>query len=88
VLICSAIAGIVVGSVVVFFGMSVIVLIVFLKHKRKQQKKKQRTYSSLTPIEQNINTNNEKDTPTNDLRSIVIFPIFNFQMNITFSLMK
>jgi heme/copper-type cytochrome/quinol oxidase subunit 2 len=86
VLICSAIAGIVVGIVVVLIGVSVIILIVILKERKK---KKQQTYSSLTPIGQNINTNNEKDTPTNDLRSIVVFFLnFNFQMNIRFSLMK
>jgi uncharacterized protein YoxC len=64
-LICSAIAGIVVGIALMLIGVSVIILIVILKQKRKQQKS-QRTYSSISSLRQDFNTNNKEITTSLD----------------------
>jgi preprotein translocase subunit YajC len=64
VLICSAIAGIVVGSVVVLIGVSIIIWIVILKQKRKR---KQKIKTSTNQI-----SNVEKDEILQEMPSIVV----------------
>jgi hypothetical protein len=70
VLICSAIAGIVVGCVVILIGVSIIVLIVILKQKRKRKIK----------IPTNQISNVENNEILQELTSIVVS--FNFQFSI------
>jgi flagellar basal body-associated protein FliL len=69
VLICSAIAGIVVGIVVVLIGVSVIILIVILKRKRKQKQKIKTPTNQLSNVE-----------ILQELPSIVVSFIFQFSI--------